>query len=85
MSFIRSTMALLLGMAVGGALLMAYRVSQETGKSFPDAIMDVPGEAMRVYDDLRSRATEAVKTGRQAYREKQSEVEAGMRGSTQAE
>ena len=85
MSFIRSTMALLLGMAVGGALLMAYRVSQETGKSFPDAIMEVPGEAMRVYDDIRTRTTEAVKTGRQAYREKQSEVEARMHGTTQAE
>jgi hypothetical protein len=85
MGFIRSTMALLLGMAVGGALLMAYRVSRETGKSFPDAIMEVPGEAMRVYDDIRTRTTEAVKTGRQAYREKQSEVEARMHGTTQAE
>ncbi len=85
MGFIRSTMSLLLGIAVGGALLMAYRVSQETGKSFPDSLMDVPSEAMRVYDDLRARTTEAVKTGRQAYREKQSEMEDLMHGSTQAE
>ena len=85
MGFIRSTLILLFGMAVGGALLLAYRVSQETGKSIPESLPDVPGEAMKVYEDLRVRATDALKAGREAYVEKQAEMGERMRGGPRPE
>ena len=85
MGFVRSTLALLAGVAVGGSLLLAYRVSQETGKSLPEAFSDVPEEAKRLFEDLRVRATDSVNTGRAAYREKQVEIEGRLSGGSRPE
>jgi hypothetical protein len=65
---------MVVGAAVGGAALIAYRISQETGKPMQEAIADVPAEAQRLFADLRSRAAEAVERGRQMYEEKQQEI-----------
>jgi len=79
----RSLFVLLAGAAIGGALLLAYRVSQETGKSFSESLTDVPTEAQRLFTDLRGRADQAIDRGRDAYHEKESEIEEHLRGGTQ--
>ncbi len=79
----RSLVVLAAGAAIGGALLLAYRVSQETGKSLPEALTDVPAEAQRLFADLRGRADQAIERGREAYHEKQTEIEEHLRDATQ--
>ena len=81
----RSLLILLAGAAIGGALLLAYRVSQETGKTLPEALYDVPTEAQRLFSDLRGRAGEAFERGREAYQEKESEMEEHLRDAAQSE
>ena len=83
MSMSRSLFLLAAGAAIGGALLLAYRVSQETGKSVPEALADVPGEAQRLFADLRERADQAVKRGREAYQDKQAEMDQYQEGGAE--
>jgi len=82
---LRSLFILAAGAAIGGAVLIAYRVSQETGKSLPEAFSDVPAEAQRLFADLRGRANQAVERGREAYQEKQADMEEHLRGAGQAQ
>jgi hypothetical protein len=81
MGTFRSLFILAAGAAIGGAALIAYRVSQETGKTFQEALADVPAEAQVLFNDLRGKATDAVQRGREMYADKQEEmaeaVEAG--------
>lgn len=76
MAGFRSLLILATGLAVGGALVLAHRVSQETGKSLPEAFAAVPGEAQRIFEDVKVRAEEAVDRARQAYDQKQAEMDA---------
>ncbi len=75
MGVIRSSALVLAGAAAGGALLLAHRVSQETGKGLTESFADVPEEAQRVFTDLRGKAEEAINRGKEAYHEKQHETE----------
>lgn len=61
--------------AAGSAVALAYRISKETGRSFPDALGEVPAEAHRYWEELRARSSEAYEAGKQAAREKQTEIE----------
>ncbi len=61
MSFGKAVLAAFIGGILAGVFLLAYRVTQQTQKSFPEALADVPGEAKRVYVDVRAKATDAVK------------------------
>ena len=81
----RSLFVLSVGAAIGGALFLAYKVSQESGKSFPEALADVPGEAQRLFSDVRGRAEDAFERGREAYYSKQSEIAENLQGAAQAE
>lgn len=81
----RSLFVFGVGAAVGGALLLAHRISQETGKNFTEALADVPAEAQRLFSDMRERADQAVERGREAYHEKQTEMEEHLRGTVQPE
>jgi hypothetical protein len=74
MGTFRSLFILAAGAALGGAALIAYRISQETGKPLQEAFSDVPGEAQRLFSEIRGRATEAVDRGRDMYFEKQEEI-----------
>jgi hypothetical protein len=56
---------------MGGAALIAYRISQETGKPFQEALAEVPEEARRIWADVKVRAGEAVEHGREIYEEQQ--------------
>jgi gas vesicle protein len=85
MGSFKSLFVLLAGAAIGGAALIAYRISQETGKPFQEALSDVPGEAQRMFADLKGRATEAVERGREMYVDKQEEVEELLREDTSSE
>jgi hypothetical protein len=71
MGTFRSLLILGAGVVIGGAALIAYRISQETGKPLQDALLDVPAEAGRMLTDLRSRAAEAVERGRDIYEQSQ--------------
>ncbi len=81
----RSFLVLVTGVAIGGALILAHRVSQETGKSLPESFAEVPGEAQRVFEDLKARVEEAVDRGRHAYEEKQVEMDAYLSGGGTSE
>jgi hypothetical protein len=61
--------------AVGAAAAIAYRISQETGKSFTEAINEVTAEAERYMEEMLSRGREAYDAGRSAAAEKQAEIE----------
>jgi hypothetical protein len=74
MGTFRSLCILATGAAIGGAVLIAYRISQETGKPLQEAFSDVPAEAQRIFEDLRTKATEAIDRGRDMYLEKQDEI-----------
>jgi len=85
MGLISSSILVAAGAALGGGLLLAHRVSQETGKSFTESFADVPAEAQKLFEDVRSRADGAVARGREAYQQKQTEMEEHLRGTTPAE
>jgi hypothetical protein len=74
MGTLRSLAILASGVAIGGAALIAYRISQETGKPLQEALADVPAEAQRLFADLKTRASEAVERGRAMYQDKQQEL-----------
>ena len=65
--------------AAGAAVYLAYRVSKQTGKSLGEAFSDVPTEAQRYWEDVRSRGLDALEAGREAARQKQSEIEDQLR------
>ncbi len=77
---VRSILLLAAGAAIGAALLIAHRVSQETGKSMPEAFADVPSEAKRILSEVKQRAEGAVERGRQAYQQKLSEIDQELGG-----
>lgn len=85
MGVFRSLLVLTVGAAIGGAVLLAYRVSQDSGKSFMEAWADVPGEAERLFSDMRGRAEEAFDRGREAYQSKQAEIAEHLQGAEQVE
>lgn len=85
MGTFRSLFILAAGAALGGAALIAYRISQDTGKPLAEAIPDVPAEARRLFSDLRGRATEAMERGRDMYFEKQEEIAEQLQGNVEAE
>jgi hypothetical protein len=64
MSFGKAVLAAFIGGVLAGVFLLAYRVSQQTQKSFPEALVDVPAEAKRVYVDVQAKVTDAVKHAR---------------------
>jgi hypothetical protein len=81
MGVFRSLFIMTVGAALGGALLLAHRVSQETGKSMTEAFADIPSEAQKLFADLRWRTDNAVSRGREAYHEKQTEMEDHLQGA----
>jgi hypothetical protein len=85
MGGLRSFLILVAGVAIGGAFVIAHRVSQETGKGLPEAFGEVPQEVVKIYEDLRARAEEAVDRGREAYEQKQTEMDTFLSGGGQAE
>lgn len=80
MGTVRSLLILAAGAAIGGAALIAYRISEETGKPFQEAISDVPAEAQRLLADVKTRATEAVDRGRSVYEEEQEDIRDRLQG-----
>jgi hypothetical protein len=55
-------------------------VSEETGKSVTESFADVPGEAQRIFADVKSRAEEASTRARQTYEQKQAEMDGYLHG-----
>jgi short-subunit dehydrogenase involved in D-alanine esterification of teichoic acids len=81
MGLIRSSILLVAGTAVGVGLMLAHRVSQETGKGLTESFAEVPAEAQKLYTDVRARVDEAIARGRDAYTQKQAEMDEHMRGA----
>jgi hypothetical protein len=82
MGTVRSLAILAAGAAIGGVALLAYRISQETGKPMQEALADVPAEVQRLFADLKVRAGDALEKGRSLYEEKQQELADQMKGFT---
>jgi hypothetical protein len=74
MGAFRSLAILAAGAAIGGVALVAYRISQETGKPMQEALGDVPAEMQRLFGDLKAKGTEALEKGRAMYEEKLQEM-----------
>ena len=85
MGSFRSLIVLASGVAIGGALVIAHKISEETGKSMTEAFAEVPGEAQRIFVDVRGRAEDAVGQARQAYEQKQAQMDAFLHGGGPAE
>ena len=84
MACARSGILVLAGLAVGGVLFLAHRSSQETGKNLAESLADVPAEAQQLFTDLRSRTEDAVNRGREAYYQKQADIEGQLEDISQA-
>jgi hypothetical protein len=84
MGAVRSLAILTAGAAIGGVALLAYRISQETGKPMQEALTDVPAEVRRLYAELKTKSEEALEKGRAAYEEKQQELSDQLREFTSA-
>jgi len=79
MGTLRSVLLLTTGAVIGGAVFIAYRVSQETGKPLLEAFADVPGEMQRLTEDLKERVCAAIERGREVYLQKQEEIDEQLR------
>jgi hypothetical protein len=82
MGAVRSLAILAAGAAIGGVALLAYRISQDTGKPMQEALADVPGEVQRLFADLKLKAGDALEKGRALYEEKQQELAEQLKGFT---
>jgi len=69
MGFGKAVLAAFIGGVLAGVFLLAYRASQETEKSIPASLVDVPAEAKKVYVDVKTKATDAVKRVRESVPE----------------
>jgi hypothetical protein len=74
MKFGLAVLAAFLGALLAIAFVLAWRSSQETGKSIPASLTDVPAEAQKVYSDVKTRATDAVNTGKETYQKTQTAI-----------
>jgi outer membrane murein-binding lipoprotein Lpp len=83
MGCVRSLLLLTAGAAIGGALLIAHRVSEETGKNVVESFSDVPAETQKLFNDVRARAQEAYSRGREACQQKQAEMEQRLQDGSQ--
>lgn len=83
MGFVRSMLLVTAGAAIGGALLIAHRVSQETGKNIVESFSEVPAESQKLFTEVREKAQEAYSRGREAYQQKQADMEQHLQGGSQ--
>ena len=85
MSFGKAILAAFIGSVLAGVFLLAYRVSQETSKSIPASLPEVPAEAKKVYTEVRVKATEAVNKGMDKVRHKEGELDEAVDASEMTE
>ena len=60
MGFSRLVLAAFVGSLLATVFVLAWRASQETGKSIPASLADVPSEAQKVASTVRSKATDVI-------------------------
>jgi hypothetical protein len=84
MGALKSLAILTAGAAIGGVALLAYRISQETGKPMQAALADVPSEMQRLFGELKAKGNEALEKGRAAYVDKHQELADQFREFTAA-
>lgn len=68
------------GVVIGGAAALTYKVSRETGKTLTESFSEVPAEAMRYWEDVRARGLDAFEAGRTAARKKEDEIQQHLGG-----
>jgi uncharacterized protein YjbJ (UPF0337 family) len=85
MGAFRSLVVLSAGAAIGGALIIAHRISEESGKGIGESFAEVPGEAQRIFADVKARAEQASGKARDAYEQKQAEMDSFLHSGGAAE
>ncbi len=85
MGVLKSCVILAAGAAIGGALVIAHRVSEESGKGITESFADVPAEVRRMVADIQARVDQAAAGARDAYEHKQAEMDAFLHGGGAAE
>ena len=74
MKFVTLVLAAFLGGLLAIVVALAWKSSQETGKSLQASFVDVPGEAQRLASDARTRVTEKANASWVAIKEKEAEI-----------
>lgn len=85
MGVLRPFVILAAGVAIGGALVIAHRISEETGKNMGESFSGIPGGVRLMFKDMKVRAEEASSRARQAYEQKQAQMDAYLHGGGPAE
>ena len=74
MSFTRAVLAAFVGGVLAIVFVLAWKASQESGKSVFGSLVDVPQEAQRISTDVKTRTTDAVNAGRDTIRKTEAAV-----------
>lgn len=82
MSFTRAVLAAFVGGILAIMVVLAWRASQESGKSIPASIPDVPREAQKVYGGVREYAADTVNSGRDTFHKTQAVVKERVLGQS---
>ena len=78
MSFSRLVLAAFVGSLLAIVFVLAWRSSQETGKSIPASLTDVPSEAQKLASNVRSRATDVIHKRWGAVSDEESALESSL-------
>lgn len=73
MAALRSLVMLTAGAVMGAAAVIAYRLSEETGKPLQETIADVPAEIGRLCEDLKAKTLDEIDRARVAWEDRQQE------------
>lgn len=74
MSFTRAVLAAFVGGVLAIVFVLAWKASQESGKSIVESLPDVPREAQKISSDVRTRTTGAVNAGLDTVRKTEAAV-----------
>ncbi len=85
MRFGLAVLAAFIGGLLAIAFVLAWRSSQETGKSIPASLTDVPAQAQKDYSGVKSRATDAVSTGKETYQKTAAGIKERFASSEEAQ
>lgn len=78
----RKVFLVLLVAAAGGAVYVARRRAQESGRTILEVLPELPAEAQRLVDQGIERLKSAVELGRQAALERQREIQELIEGAS---
>lgn len=80
MGLMRTIPAVFIGGVLVVVLILAWKVSRDSGKSIPRALPDVPREAKKVFTDTKTRTMDAVQAGRETVHKTEAAIKGRFTG-----